>query len=69
MYPIVLFAACFGLLYAVLLGIYRAWFDRLAGVPGPRLARLTRLYEMYYDLVKGGQLPWKLKDLNDRYGQ
>lgn len=62
------------LLSAALLGfvvakvIYRLFFHPLANVPGPRLAAATWLYEIYYDLVQGGQFVFQLRKLHEKYG-
>ncbi|OCK93440.1 cytochrome P450 [Cenococcum geophilum 1.58] len=62
------------LLSAALLGfvvakaIYRLFFHPLANVPGPRLAAATWLYEVYYDLVQGGQFVFQLRRLHEKYG-
>jgi hypothetical protein len=58
----------FGLLCIGLLSIYRLFLSPLAQIPGPKLAAVTRLYEMYYDLVKEGQMPWKLQELHKHHG-
>lgn len=36
--------------------------------PGPRLAAATYLYEMYYDIVKGGQYMFEIKRLHGIHG-
>lgn len=59
---------CLSLLYLSLLGVYRLFLSSLAHVPGPKLAALTGFWEMYYDLVREGQLPWKLRELHQHYG-
>ena len=48
---------------------YRWLLHPLAGVPGPKLAALSTFYEIYYDLVLKGQLPWQLKKLHEQYGR
>ncbi|MCJ1377287.1 hypothetical protein MMC17_000379 [Xylographa soralifera] len=50
--------------------VYRLYLSPLAraNVPGPRLAAVTGLYEMYYDLWLGGRFPWKLMSLHQQYG-
>ncbi|KAF2201393.1 cytochrome P450 [Delitschia confertaspora ATCC 74209] len=47
---------------------YRLYLHPLKAVPGPWLAALSTYYEMYYDLAKGGRLPWKLIELHKHYG-
>ncbi|PVH92510.1 cytochrome P450 [Periconia macrospinosa] len=63
-------AAVLSSIVVVGLGVasYRLLFHPLARVPGPKLAALSTLYEIYYDLVQKGQLPWQLKRLHERYG-
>ena len=61
-----LFAA-FVLVALVLAKTARA--DPLKPFPGPALARRTRLYRSYYDIVVGGGWIFHLRDLHERYGQ
>ena len=58
---------CF-FLYACSLAIYRLYFDPLAKIPGPKLAALTRYYEAYYDVCKGGVYTLKIGELHKKYG-
>lgn len=62
----------FGALTAYLLGlaIYRLFFSPLAraNIPGPKLGALSKFYEAYYEIVKKGQLSFKLDELHERYG-
>lgn len=46
----------------------RIYFHPLSSVPGPKLAVISRGYVMYYDLMKGGRLPWKIIELHKKYG-
>lgn len=57
------------LLYLLSLAFYRLFFHPLARFPGPRIAAVTRYYELYYDVLKGGMYVWKIKDLHERYGK
>lgn len=56
-------------LYITVRTTYRLFLSPLAHVPGPKLAAVSRLYELYFDLVKGGCLPWKIQELHDEYGR
>jgi hypothetical protein len=47
---------------------YRLILSPLAGFPGPRLAAATRLYETYFQIIKGGTFTWHINDLHDQYG-
>ena len=58
-----------GLLYFVGLPIYRLYWSPIAKFPGPKLAAVTYLYELYYDIVKRGKYTFKIRDLHDEYGQ
>ncbi|PHH84825.1 hypothetical protein CDD83_1325 [Cordyceps sp. RAO-2017] len=61
-------AAAAWLVYAAGLAVHRLWLSPIAGVPGPRLAALTQLYEFYYDIVLGGQYAFKVLEFHRRYG-
>jgi hypothetical protein len=62
-----------------IIGIVILWlvytaYDRLvasplAKFPGPRLAALTTWYQFYFDIIKGGRLPWHLAQLHQTYGE
>lgn len=49
--------------------VYRFFLHPLASFPGPKLAIATYCYEWYYDLVRGGQYTFKLKELHEKYGK
>lgn len=55
-------------LYIAGLVVYRLKFHRAAHIPGPTLAKVTFLYEWYYDLYLPGQYAFKLKELHKIYG-
>jgi hypothetical protein len=57
-------------LYCVLLSRHHLYFHPLSKFPSPRLAALTKWYELYYDLFKdhGGQFMWQVQELHRRYG-
>jgi hypothetical protein len=48
--------------------VYRLYFHPLAHVPGPPLARVTYLFEWYYDILLGGRFRYQLKKLHEKYG-
>lgn len=58
------------LAFAALISLlaYRVFFHPLAHVPGPPLAKITYLYEWYYDLYRGGQFTFQLRALHRKYG-
>lgn len=47
---------------------YRLLLDPLARFPGPRLAAISRWYEAYYDVLRGGQYTSKIAELHKIYG-
>lgn len=57
-----------GLVALISLLAYRNYFHPLAHIPGPPLAKVTYLYEWYYDLYRGGQFTFQLRALHDKYG-
>ena len=65
---ILLLACALFFLYALGLAIYRLYFHPLAGIPGPKLAALTRYYEAYFDVYKGGVYTLKIGELHEKYG-
>jgi hypothetical protein len=40
----------------------------LSAIPGPKYAAITHYYQFYYDVIKRGRFPWKLKQLHATYG-
>lgn len=56
------------LLYLPLLALYRLYFHPLAKFPGPKLAAITRYFEAYYDVIRGGQYTFKISELHQKYG-
>lgn len=56
------------LVYAIFLVVYRLWLHPLAKFPGPKLAAITRYYEAYYDVWKGGMYIFKIEEMHEKYG-
>ncbi|KAA8563978.1 hypothetical protein EYC84_011979 [Monilinia fructicola] len=48
--------------------IWRLYFSPIAKFPGPRLAAISMLYEIYHEVVLGGQYTFKIRKLHDKYG-
>ena len=48
--------------------VYRLYFHPLANVPGPRIAAMTREYELYYQGMQHTKFPQKIIDLHKKYG-
>lgn len=57
-----------GLVPLISLIIYRLYFHPISHIPGPPLAKITYIYEWYYDLYKGGQFTFELPALHRKYG-
>lgn len=55
--------------YYCTLVFYRLFLHPLARFPGPRLAAVSRWYEAYYDLIRGGQYTPKIAELHKQYGK
>lgn len=61
---------CYVLIYYALLVVYRlSPLHPLHKFPGPKLAAASYLYEVWFDLVKGGQYTFEIKRLHDAYGK
>ncbi|TGO82834.1 hypothetical protein BPOR_0748g00020 [Botrytis porri] len=48
--------------------IWRLYFSPIAKFPGPKLAAISILYEIYHEIVLGGNYTFKIKELHERYG-
>ncbi|KAJ5715786.1 benzoate 4-monooxygenase cytochrome P450 [Penicillium malachiteum] len=64
----IVYLVSLGLVSLISIVIYRLYFHPLSHIPGPALAKVTHLYEWYYDLYQGGQFTFKLHDLHQKYG-
>ncbi|KAL9104891.1 MAG: hypothetical protein Q9163_000208 [Psora crenata] len=58
----------FFLLYVTFLYLCRLTLHPLAKFPGLRLATVTFWYEFYHDFFRGGQYPFRIRDMHARYG-
>jgi hypothetical protein len=65
---IVVFFFAYLMVLAVYTVVTRLYLSPLAKVPGPKLAALTYLYEWYYDIVRQGRFPFKVRSLHEKYG-
>ncbi|KAI0387436.1 cytochrome P450 [Hypomontagnella monticulosa] len=54
--------------YTIYSAIWRLYLSPIAHFPGPRIAALTHLYEIYYNNWLGGKYIWKINDLHKQYG-
>lgn len=57
-------------LYLLGRSVYRLHLHPLANVPGPKLAALTSLHELWYDCFQGGggQHAFKMRKMHNVYG-
>ena len=56
------------LFYVPCLYIYRAYFDSLSHIPGPKIAAATLWYEYYWDVIKQGRYTWRIEEMHQKYG-
>lgn len=54
--------------YIVCLSIYRIFLHPLANIPGPKLCALTGWYEVFWDIIVGGQFTFKIEEWHKTYG-
>ncbi|KAE8135233.1 cytochrome P450 [Aspergillus pseudotamarii] len=55
-------------IYTASVAIYRLLLSPLAKFPGPTLAALTGWYEVFFDVLLGGQFMWEIERLHGKYG-
>ncbi|KAM0124736.1 hypothetical protein ACHAP3_010138 [Botrytis cinerea] len=48
--------------------VWRLYFSPIAEFPGPKLAAISILYEIYHEIVLGGKYTFKIKELHEKYG-
>jgi len=48
--------------------VYRLYFHPLRNIPGPKLAAASRVYEFYYDVIKGGTFLFQIEKMHEKYG-
>ncbi|KAI1810301.1 cytochrome P450 monooxygenase-like protein [Poronia punctata] len=56
------------LISIIAVAVYRLRFHPLAGVPGPKLAGLTLLYQTWFCFVGGSRFYLKIAELHEKYG-
>ncbi len=54
--------------YMITLVFYRLWLSPTSSFPGPFMARVTFLYEFYYQWFRTGTYYLKIKEMHDSYG-
>ena len=48
--------------------VHRLYLSPLSHFPGPKLAALTRWYEVYYEVVLKGQFSFNIDEMHKKYG-
>ncbi|CAG8210866.1 unnamed protein product [Penicillium nalgiovense] len=66
--PFLLVVSIF-LAYALGLVLYRLYLHPLHRFPGPRLAAISNLYELYFDYAHDGQSIFKVERMHRKYGR
>ncbi|RDW79820.1 cytochrome P450-18 [Coleophoma cylindrospora] len=61
-------SAVLAVLYIVFGVIYRLYLSPISKIPGPKVAAVTRLYELYHDVINYGRYYFKITDLHKQYG-
>jgi hypothetical protein len=57
-----------GLVYLLTLAFYRLYLHPLAKFPGPKIAAVSRYYEAYHDIIRGGQYTFEIAKMHKKYG-
>ncbi len=47
---------------------YYLWLSPLAGIPGPKIAAMTILYEFYYEAISLGKYTRHIEKMHERWG-
>ncbi|KAI1424146.1 cytochrome P450 [Xylaria sp. FL1777] len=55
-------------IWSVCMGVYRVTFHPLARIPGSKIAAMSYWYEVYYEVVLGGQYFKRIKDMHREFG-
>ncbi|KAI0854609.1 cytochrome P450 [Xylaria cubensis] len=50
------------------IGVYRVTYHPLARIPGSKIAAMTYWYEVYYEVILGGQYFKRIKDMHSEFG-
>ncbi|KAI1811309.1 cytochrome P450 [Poronia punctata] len=61
-------AFALGLAYLVVRTVYRLYFHPLSHIPGPKIAAVSHLYELYHDAIRGGMYIWEVEKMHKKYG-
>lgn len=69
MSPITCFLLGSVVAYVLLTIIYRLYIHPLSRLPGPRLAAVTRLYEIYYAAWGAASFDDEINQMHQRYGE
>ncbi|USW59770.1 Putative cytochrome P450 [Septoria linicola] len=56
------------IIYLVSARVRRILLQSLPHIPGPWLAKVTYLYEFWFDVVLGGQYIWAIRAMHETYG-
>lgn len=60
--------AAVAVIWPVLLVVYRLYISPLSKFPGNKLAISTMWYELYYQVIRGGQYPWQIQKMHKEHG-